>query len=126
MVMDCVCGKMMQVQRPLYPKVTRPFSSEGFCWINVLETVVEAGYSKAETKRLLEAGAIKVDAWKVTEDNCHMQHYRRKAGVMELIDKGMCLYLGKHTVIEILPTHVPLYKRLFWRYRPTVERWLGR
>ena len=102
--------------------ISRLFSAEGFHKLDVFSALLEAGYSNAESHRLFKTGAIKIIDTKVTEDKTHFVGYTRPVSDFELIEKGDCLFIGKHQVLEIKSTFVNPFKRFWWYIRPFLER----
>ena len=112
-------------------EIKRPFSAKGFHRLNVLEAFREIGYSNVEAKRLLANGAIKVWDTRLTDEKKHWEWFQRRANAFELMElpahnKGSVIIFGHPRVLEILPTAVPIWRRLFWEIRPIVERLMER
>ena len=112
-------------------KIKRPFSAEGFHKLDILEALREVGCSNMEAKRLFANGAIKVWDTRPTDDKNRWEWFQRRANAFELMelpahDKGSVLIFGRHKILEILPTAVPIWRRLFWSTRPIIERFMER
>ena len=103
--------------------VERPFSAEGFHKLDVIGAFSEIGYSKAETRRLLCAGAIKIWDTRVQPDQRHFEWYKRPAQAFELIEPEEVLFFGKRWFV-IEPSPVQIYKRFYWWVRPHIERFI--
>jgi len=104
----------------VFYNVTREFSPEGFCNLNVLDAFNEIGYSRAETRRLLNDGAIKV--WDTRVNGNKMEWYKRRSREMELVEPDEVFIFGKPKVLTIRKKPFVFYKRLFYWLRPYCER----
>jgi hypothetical protein len=68
---------------------------DGFCSLNVIEAFAEIAYSKAEARRLLTSGGIKIWDTRITEDGNHFEWYKRRAQVVELVEPEDVFIFGK-------------------------------
>ena len=118
---------MTKVKRPpsnrVYHYVERAFSAEGFHSLNVMGAFNEIGYSRAEARRLLNGGSIKIWDTSVVDKN-HFEWYKRQANAIELVEPNDVFIFGHPKALIIQAKHVSPFKRLFWYLRPKVERML--
>lgn len=103
-------------------EVHRRFSWEGFCNLDVIGVVKEAGHSGAETKRLFKANAIKIWDTKVLDDGCHYVWYKRVAERTELVEPEDEICIGKHQLVIIQALPFPFYLRVFYKIRDLLRR----
>ena len=117
---------MTKAQRPFGNQtgfiIKRPFSAEGFHKLDVIGAFNEIGYSKSETRRLLNAGAIKIWDTRVLPNNTQWEWYKRPSLALELIEPRDIFLFGKRLFVDA--SHVPMYKRIYWCVRPYIERFI--
>lgn len=111
---------MTKVTRPpfIYHHLTRKFSWEGFCKLDIHEALQEPGFSNSEIGRLFKAGSIKIRDTRITET--HYEWYRRIANPDELIEPDDVLYIGKKVLI-IHQQPFSLMETLYYRIRDRVD-----
>lgn len=97
--------------------VTKKFSWEGFCKLDIAEVLDEVGFSKAESRRLWKDGAIKIYDTRVTPDG--FVWYKRKSEPVELAEPYDLIFAGRR-VITILPEIFNIWERIYYRLRDKV------
>ena len=88
--------------------------------MDIVDAFNKIGYSKAEVRRLLKSGAIKI--WDTRCDGGHFEWYKRRALPVELVEPDDVLMFGHPKVLVIKKKPFPMFKRLFYWARPFVER----
>jgi|TARA_Y100000310_G_C20674021_1_gene811847 hypothetical protein len=103
-------------------EISRHFSWEGFCHINILEALNETGFSKTEAKRLFKDGAIKVWDTKVTNDGCHFVWFKRIAELVELVEPKDVILVGRNKSLTIQAIPFKCYEKALFKLRLLKEQ----
>lgn len=105
-----------------YFDIIRSFSAEGFYKLDILDVLVEIGYSRTEATRLFNGRAIKIWDTRVPEGGKSFEWYLRPCQKVELVEPNDVLLVGKSRPLIIEADSIPILRRLFWWLRPRVER----
>ena len=81
----------------IFFKVSYTFTTEGLCWLNIPQCLVDIGYSRTEAKRLLKSKSIKI--YDTTYNRESWWWYRRPANREELVEPEDVLLVGKKVII---------------------------
>ena len=105
------------VKRPdnVFNYIKRKFSWEGFTELNVVDALVEIGYSGAEAKRLFNAGGIKI--WDTKVKDGMMVWYKRRANLIEVIEPDDTLVIGKPKVLIIKQIPFSIFEKIYYNLR---------
>jgi len=112
---------MGQVKRPhdIFIVLKKKFSWEGFATFTILDLLVEAGYSRLESSRLLKAKSVKVRDTRCNKDK--IEWFRRQAEEQELFEPYDNVFVGKR-VITLHPSPFSLIERTLYTLRSLWEQ----
>ncbi len=112
-----------QTNQPYYTFPTK-FSSENFTKLDVVDILCSIGYSKAEARRLLLSGGVKIWDTRLDDGGKTFSWYKRVASQRELVEPEDVFVIGGKKFITIKKLNPPLPKRVFYWLRPYFERYI--